>query len=192
MEEFDAGHGNDGVAEGAKWSPAGRFGGCMVFNGTNDRITVPDSASLNLSAGMTLEAWICPIGSLSGWRSVMMKEQARGAAYYLYANTQYERPGTSIFVGSEVLQIGGERPAMNAWTHLAATYDGAAQRLYVNGREVARRPQQGAIQAAPGLLQIGGNTVWGEYFMGRIDEVRIYSRALSADEIARDMQTPVK
>ena len=42
-----------------------------------------------------------------------------------------------------------------------------------------------------GALRIGGNDVWGEWFAGRIDEVRVYDRALSAAEIGTDMTTPV-
>ena len=42
-----------------------------------------------------------------------------------------------------------------------------------------------------GALRIGGNSLWGEYFQGRIDEVRVYSRALSAAEIQTDMATPL-
>ena len=41
-------------------------------------------------------------------------------------------------------------------------------------------------------LRIGGNSTWGEYFAGMIDEVRIYSRVLTATEIATDMNTPIK
>jgi hypothetical protein len=41
-------------------------------------------------------------------------------------------------------------------------------------------------------LRIGANAVWGEYFAGIIDEVRIYYRALTAAEIKTDMTTPVR
>ncbi len=47
------------------------------------------------------------------------------------------------------------------------------------------------IEVGTAALGIGGNTVWGEYFGGLIDEVRIYSRALTAAEIAVDRDTPV-
>ncbi len=49
----------------------------------------------------------------------------------------------------------------------------------------------GAIQASASPLRIGGNAIWGEYTDGRIDEVRIYNRALSAAEITTDMTKPV-
>ena len=77
------------------------------------------------------------------------------------------------------------------WIHLAGTYDGSMLRLYRNGVEVARQAQSGPIATSSGVLRIGGNSLWGEYFMGRIDEVRIYKRALSPSEIQDDMNTPV-
>jgi chitodextrinase len=72
---------------------------------------------------------------------------------------------------------------------LAATYDGATMRLYVNGVQVASRAQTGAIATSTNSLQIGGDTIYGQYFTGRIDEVRIYNRGLSAAEIQNDMNT---
>jgi hypothetical protein len=80
---------------------------------------------------------------------------------------------------------------VNVWSHLAVTYDGATLRLYVNGTQVATRAQTGAITSSTNPLRIGGNAVWGEYFNGVIDEVRVYNRALSAAEITTDRDTPV-
>ena len=81
--------------------------------------------------------------------------------------------------------------ALNTWTHLAATYDGATLRLYRNGTQVATRAVSGAITTSDSPLRIGGNLVWGEYFDGLIDEVRIYNRVLTATEIQTDMNAPV-
>ena len=64
-------------------------------------------------------------------------------------------------------------------------------RLYVNGTEVASRMQPGAIATSTNPLQIGGDTLYHQFFKGMIDEVRIYNRALSAAEIQTDMNTPV-
>jgi hypothetical protein len=49
----------------------------------------------------------------------------------------------------------------------------------------------GAAPVSSGLLRIGGNAIWGEFFRGRIDDVRIYNRALSPAEIQIDMGPPV-
>jgi hypothetical protein len=67
----------------------------------------------------------------------------------------------------------------NTWSHLAGTFGGATLRLYVNGTLVASQPAAGPIATSASALRLGGNSVWGEYFQGRIDEVRVYNRALS-------------
>jgi hypothetical protein len=61
----------------------------------------------------------------------------------------------------------------------------------VNGALVGSRAQSGAITLSSGALRIGGNSVWGEYFAGYIDEVRIYNRVLSDKEILADSQAAV-
>src|SRR2546421_8014634 len=78
---------------------------------------------------------------------------------------------------------------VNAWTHLAVTYDGTTLSLFRNGVLVASRPGSGPVAAAPGAvasststLQIGASQ-FGEYFNGLIDEVRVYDRALSPSDV---------
>ena len=53
------------------------------------------------------------------------------------------------------------------------------------------RSVTGSLLTSGNPLRIGGNTIWGEYFDGLIDEVRIYNRALSLGEIQTDMSTPI-
>ena len=50
---------------------------------------------------------------------------------------------------------------------------------------------QAQIATSTGALTIGGDALYGQHFAGRIDEVRIYSRALSANELQTDMNTPI-
>jgi hypothetical protein len=97
-----------------------------------------------------------------------------------------------VRIGSvEQLLQGGARLTANVWAHLAATYDGAMLRLYVNGVQVASRAQTGLITTTTGPLRTGGNAIWGEYFQGRLDEVRVYNRALSQAEIQADMNLAI-
>src|SRR5205814_5828786 len=78
------------------------------------------------------------------------------------------------------------------WTYLAATYNAVTgQSLYVNGVQVAHVSTTGSMVTSGGPLRIGGNSIWGEYFTGRIDEVRVYNRALSQTEIQADMGSPI-
>jgi hypothetical protein len=61
----------------------------------------------------------------------------------------------------------------------------------VNGVQVASRPLSTQISTSTGALTIGGDALYGQYFAGRIDEVRIYNTALTASQIQSDMDTPI-
>ena len=69
-----SGKGNAGVISGPSWTSAGKNGGALTFDGVNDLVTIADTASLDLTTGMTLEAWVRPIATTS-WRTVVTKEQ---------------------------------------------------------------------------------------------------------------------
>jgi glucose/arabinose dehydrogenase/PKD repeat protein len=185
-----SGLGNSGSLSGAVWDGAGRFGSALRFDGVNDWVTVADAASLDLAAGMTVEAWVRP-SALGGWRTVVFKERAGGSVYGLYADEGGGRPLGQVFIGAERNAVGSASLPVSAWSHLAATFDGAVVRLYVNGALAGSSAMSGSMAASTGVLRIGGNSVWSEWFAGLIDEVRVYNRALGAAEIQRDMQTAV-
>ena len=69
----------------------------------------------------------------------------------------------------------------NTWSYLTETYDGSTLRLYVNGTQVASTAHTGTIATSTNPLQIGGDSLYGQFFAGLIDEVRVYNRALTAD-----------
>jgi Concanavalin A-like lectin/glucanases superfamily len=137
-----------------------------------------------------MEAWVDP-SVLSGCRTVLLKEQSAGMVYGLYANTDTSRPSGHVSTPGETDTRGTAQLALNTWTHLAVTYDGSTLRLYVNGTQVSSKAVTGAMPAGTQPLRIGGNAIWGEYFAGLIDEVRIYNRALSSAEIGSDMTRAV-
>ncbi len=186
-------NGNHGVIAGATRTGSGRYGRALSFDGVDDVITIADSASLDLSTEVTIQAWVRP-STLTGFQSVLMKEAPEGLAYALYANDSTSKPAAHIRLTGMTdsdSSAGTTGLTIGSWTHLAATFDGATLRFYVNGALIESRAVSGTVQATAGALRLGGNTVWGEYFGGVIDEVRIYSRALPAAEIARDMNAPV-
>ena len=151
-----------------------------------------DRDLLDLTTGMTLEAWVRPTWLGGGWKTVIMKERPGGLAYALYATDGASQPPAGyIHQGVDHGVVGPSVLTLNTWTHLATTYDGAALRLYVNGALVASQAQTGAITTSDGVLRFGGNSSWGEYYQGYLDEVRVYNRALSQAEIQTDMNTPV-
>ena len=187
-----SGNGNTGTLTNVSWAgaAAGKFGNALSFNGTNAIVNIADSASLHLTTGMTLEAWVKPT-AISGWNTIAFKERTGYYGWALYGNTNTSRPSANVYSSADNDLRGTAPLALNTWTHLAATYDGVVLALYVNGSQVATAFASGSIISSTGSLRIGGNTIWGEYFNGLIDEVRVYNRALSASEIQADMNTSV-
>ena len=155
-----SGNGNYGTATEHHLGDGGQERKALLFNGMNALVTVPDSASLDLTTGMTLEAWVDPSTLTSSWRTIVFKERPGGMLYALYANNgSANRPVGQVFLGNAERDAPGTSSVpLNAWTHLAATYDGSALRLYVNGALVTtfaapaaspRRPIPSGSAATP-------------------------------------------
>jgi chitodextrinase len=203
-----SGNNNTGaLGSGITWSAQGKFGNALTFNGAGS-VTVPHAASLNLTTGMTLEAWVFPTTASTSDRSptVVLKEYVDGqlSVYGFGTGPSPDGPADAFygpdafFMDTTGIPRGINAPPnlpLNAWSHLAATYDAATSILsvYVNG--VLRTSQglsDGSITTSIGPVRIGGNNVLpGAFFQSLIDEVRIYNRALSQSEIQTDMNTPV-
>ncbi len=153
-------------------------------------MTVPDAASLHLTTGMTLEAWVNPSTVNGSWRDVIYKGNDN---YYLEAtSTNASKPDGGLIAGGSYADAYGTAalPA-NTWSYLTETYDGATLRLYVNGTQVASTAHTGSISTSTNPLQIGGDSLYGQYFAGMIDEVRVYNTALTATQIQTDQATPI-
>jgi glucose/arabinose dehydrogenase/PKD repeat protein len=186
-----SGNGNTGALSGAARTTAGRFGGALTFDGANDWVTVNDSPSLRLTTGLTVEGWAYPTSGAGSWRTLAIKETPGNLSWALYTAGAGGLPGGHANTGTDLWASGTAAPPLNTWTHFAVTYDGAAIRLYVNGVLAGTRAQSGPLAAGTGPLRFGGTAVWPEWFAGRLDEIRVYDRALTAAQIQADMGRPV-
>ena len=186
-----SGKGNTGTISGATRTTTGRFGSALSFDGVNDIVSVPDSASLDLTNRATLEAWVNPAVLGTAWRTALLKEQAGQLVYALYANNDLNRPSGHLFTTGDLFSSGTAALSLNTWSHLAMTWDGTTQRLFVNGVQVGSRAVSGTLVNGAGALRFGGNNVWSEWFSGQLDEIRIYDRALTQAELQTDMTKPV-
>jgi hypothetical protein len=186
-----SGNNNNGTfGSGVTRTTSGKFGGGLVFNGTSGLVTIPNSASLQLTTGMTLEAWVNPSAVNSAWRDTIYKGNDN---YYLEGTSDNGgKPGAGgTFGGADVVTYGTVPLAANTWTHLAETYDGTTLRLYVNGAQISGVARTGNIATSTNPLQIGGDSIYGQFFQGMIDEVRVYNRALTPVEIQSDMNSGI-
>ena len=187
-----SGNGNTGTIAGASWTSAGRYGSALSFNGVDNWVTIPDSSSLHLAGALTMEAWVKPSTLTGSWRTVLLKERPGDLCYALYANADTQGPSAHVFInGAEASARSTSTLPTNTWTYLAASYDGTTIRLYVDGTLTLSQTASGPISTSNDPLRIGGNAIWGEWFNGLIDEVRLYNGALNQTEIQTDMQTPV-
>jgi hypothetical protein len=180
-----SGSGNDGTTRGSPTWVTGHSGLAIHLNGTSDWCTVPSTTSLDLHGPLTLSAWVRPerlgtgyivkkaaFGSVNGYELslsaagkvfVRFNQATSGDTYRINSVTSYPSYGTT-------------------WIHVAATFDGATLRLYVNG------VQEGSLAApAPAsntlAVGIGAQADGVSPFQGVIDDVGIWNRALSPAEI---------
>jgi hypothetical protein len=138
---------------------------------------VKDNAGVEVPAGPETDA--------AGRRTPAVEPSVGGAS------TSSGQPTGQVYAGGQKDARGTAAIPTGAWTHLATTYDGSVLRLYVNGAQVRSLAAGGSISVSTGQLKLGGNAIWSEWFAGLMDDVRIYSRALTAAEIAGDMTAPV-
>src|SRR6185295_3977713 len=126
-----SGNNNTGTLQGATWTTLGRYGNALSFSGSSSLVFVPSSASLNLTTGMTLSAWVFPTATQSGWRTIMQRQVD---AYFLHASSDAGPLQPAVggtFNGADRHFSAPSAITANTWTHLAATYDGTTLRVYV-------------------------------------------------------------
>jgi hypothetical protein len=179
---------NNGTLQGRATFSPGMVGQAFNFNPASGTVLVPDSPSLRLTNQLTIEGWINTRGTNTDYGIVSKVGGAAGNNGYQFGLSgnkllgQFNSPGQS-WPSSRIMYA---LPiALGVWHHVAWTYDQSAMKLYFNGQPVATnvigaRP----IVASRSSLRISGDDNNHVYFDGLIDEVAIYDRALSAEEIA--------
>ena len=187
-----SGQGDDAqLLNGAGWG-AGHLGGSLVLDGVDDIAAVSDAPGLGgLGQALTVAAWVQRTTAQSGWRLAASRQLTTTSAdqFYLGFNGAQPRFGLNTSGGgNQNTGAGSVNPG--EWVHLAGVYDGSAIRLYLNGAERATLAKSGTIQPSSRPLLVGGNANTAnalaatETLNGRVDDLRLYTRALSPSEIS--------
>ena len=158
---------------------------CLSFDGVNNYVGVPEATStLDVTNALTFAAWIYPTSTTS-YRPIIAKIPPAYGSGYEFANSSGTFR-TTLRTGVGDCDFTNGSLTFNTWQHVAATYNGNATSHYINGVFVASSTACTYGAAANNNdLYIGGRSSDSSRFAGSIDDVRIYNRALSADEVKR-------
>ncbi len=180
--------GNNALVNGATLTQD-RFGwanNAFNFDGVQSYLQAPNNAALN-SDYTTVAFWV-----------KVKNLPAQGEAFLLSNGGWQERWKISLPTHGKLVWTtnnssgisdmdagGGNELVAGVWTHLAFVHNGTKDLIYINGAQVAEKNVSGTLNSTTKPLGIGYNPIdVGNYFSGALDEVRIYSSALSAAQIA--------
>lgn len=181
-----SGYNNHGTVNGATLVPSlDQLGNALLFDGANDYVDAGNDTSLSPTSVLTAEAWLRPI-SVGG--NVPIIAKGKDTEQYLITISDTNKFRAHIrTTGGWQWSDGDITPAANTWYHVVMTYDGSTLRLYVNGVLDISTGFGNSISYSMtnSSLRIGAMVGYPNYMSGRIDEVRIYNRALSTAEIQK-------
>ncbi len=186
-----SGNVNHGDINGAEWVD-GRVGKALEFDGV-DYVEVPDSPELRLGTKQTVEAWVNVNAYPSSWARFVGKGDAGSSRNYgLWIQNDgdilYQFQDSVAGIIRNIWNNAGPGdpaniPLGSGWHQVVGTFDGTIARLYIDGNEVNATDYSGSIPVTNAESLMIGARQSGNYFNGTIDQVRIYNRALSPEEV---------
>ncbi|MHC4499936.1 MAG: LamG-like jellyroll fold domain-containing protein, partial [Planctomycetota bacterium] len=181
---YDSFGGNDGTIYGANWTSGMIRGSALDFDGVSDYVDCgnDDSLKIDVSNGISLAAWICP-RSL-GLRRIISSPRSFGWSRYVLGGWHNGKIAAE-FVIYDVHETQDVVITQDTWKHIVATYDGSVIQIFVNGEEqnVEDVGSGTGFGWAGSTVWIGGRQGSSQSFNGKIDDVQIYDRVLSAGQI---------
>ncbi len=183
-----SGYNNQGTIYGASWT-SGKVNGALNFDGINNYVDCGNNEILDPTQGATIEAWVNFNQLPSAAKHIMAIAGRSGGGTDLDLQTEtdnrfkfYIGPGApNVAVSNTVVET-------NKWYHIVGTYQANNNiKIYVNG--VLEKTTLISItrNTNPNKFSIGQSCIFpGRFFNGIIDEVKIYNRALSAEEIVAE------
>ncbi|MEO0705021.1 MAG: NF038122 family metalloprotease [Cyanobacteria bacterium J06649_5] len=191
LQAEDVTGGNTGILTNVntpRWNSSGAVGGALEFGGVDDHILVADSAELDITQTLTLATWV-NADAFENWTGLIIKGTSNvsyalelGSDGKLIFDTNYGNlagaSGQGTFYSSSGLTI-------NQWHHVAVTYDGNNVQFYIDGQLDSSTAASITLGTSNEELVIGADLAGGSHFNGDLDDVRVYNRALSAEELAQ-------
>jgi hypothetical protein len=183
MTPDGSGHDHAGMIVGNPQPVQGRVGGALAFDGSDDYIHVPAAPDLDVVGPITMAAWI-KLAETGPWLSILDRMGGHMENYLRVAGRS-EYQGGSWNGGDFRASASWSAEDLGTWVHVAATYDGSQWRIYRNGELRASAVWATGALPATGDWYIGAFNGGSERrFRGAIDEVWLFNRALTDDEVA--------
>lgn len=175
---------------------AGKLGGALDFDGSNDYLDIAYASSLSITDEMSFTAWVNSSSAGSGYQTIVTSDDDGSGSNYWFGTFDDElvfgfyAPPNGFFQGAYTTGLSLQP---GAWYHLGATFDDSSDevRLYVDGTEFTVEPLAHSPTVVPANITIGRSR-YGEYWHGLLDDVRIYDRVLTDAEIAELAEIPAK
>ncbi|MBT4376566.1 LamG domain-containing protein [archaeon] len=185
-------NGNDGTLGGGNvsrvpvWISDGKVAGGYNFDGLDDILKIEIDSSLAGFDVFTLESWIKFDSYAEENKSILFMDNRY--EFFLESGEDYYLPGMNFYPGEEfsniIVEIEDKLTDIGEWYHLVFTYDGSIGILYVDGINRKEEVDSGNLGGCESELYVGGNSL--NYFNGSIDEVRIWNRALSSEQVLKN------
>lgn len=181
------------------WVQGHQGGQCLALDGTNDYATVPSGLSSAIGNAITVSAWIRSPGSAFQGDGPIISDE-----YDSDSNVKFVLAGNLSAAGgsSDKLSCGYYSGGWHAvhqadafaswgrWSHVAGSYNGATLKLYVHGVLNNSAAKATALPSSTSIWRIGQRWDTGNYFIGAIDDLRVYDRALNDSEIFNIAKNP--
>jgi hypothetical protein len=165
-------------------------GNALDFDGIDDYVGIPDNGSLDLTDSLTIEAWIkADLWKANIWEGSIIVKDGDQSGYMLRCGDN-GKVNFNIGTGAwnDLTTDEADSLSLNIWYHIAATYDGTTQKIYVNGVLVKEQSTSGAVVVNPYSLMIGKSPAYPDRrYAGKIDEVRIWNIARNSVQIRKNM-----
>ena len=174
--------GNDGTITGATWTSEGKFGGAMSFDASDDFILVAHGGDLDLSTNGTISMWIYPKGDIVNYQNLISNNGGTNFQVYLLDNSLNVGYYSG---GGQGLVDTGIAVTVEAWNYIAVTVDASTGNalLYVNGNIESTDTFSFGASSVQTIYLGAISSEGSKVFNGTIDEVQVWNRALTPEEI---------
>ena len=180
---------NGALVNGATFAP-GKIGTAFSFGGSGDYVSVPSSPDVQQQNAITVTAWVYANGTPAGESGIAgtWDDLTGGNRTYLFWLNGGRLEFLISQTGGDIGRASDSLPfPTNQWVYVVGTYDGTVIRVYRDGVQVGSIPYAGQIHTNGRPFFIGrtdSGSDGSDYWKGQIDEVMIYNRALSSNEVA--------